>query len=53
MQKSLHFWQIVPRGLGELISSLDPSRSRRVMEAMFKMAELDIRKLKQAAKGIE
>ena len=44
-------WQIVPTVLGELLSSRDAEKSRRVMQAMLKMVKLDIRKLKQAAKG--
>ena len=44
-------WQIVPTVLGELMSSKDPAKSQRVMEAMLKMVKLDIKKLKQAAKG--
>ena len=44
-------WQIVPTVLGELLSSKDAAKSQRVMEAMLKMVKLDIKKLKQAAKG--
>ena len=44
-------WQIVPTILGELLSSKDQVKSQRVMEAMLKMVKLDIKKLKQAAKG--
>ena len=44
-------WQIVPTILGELMSDKDKAKSQRVMEAMLKMVKLDIRKLKQAAKG--
>jgi len=44
-------WQIVPTILGELLSSKDAAKSQRVMEAMLKMVKLDIKKLKQAAKG--
>ena len=44
-------WQIVPTILGELMSSKDAAKSQRVMEAMLKMVKLDIKKLKQAAKG--
>ena len=46
-------WQIVPTVLGELMSSKDPAKTQRVMEAMLKMVKLDISKLKQAAKGRE
>ncbi len=44
-------WQIVPTVLGELLSNKDAAKSQRVMQAMLKMVKLDIRKLKQAAKG--
>ncbi len=44
-------WQIVPAVLSELMSSKDAAKSHRVMEAMLKMVKLDIKKLKQAAKG--
>jgi predicted 3-demethylubiquinone-9 3-methyltransferase (glyoxalase superfamily) len=44
-------WQVVPTVLGELMSSKDPAKSERVMNAMLKMVKLDIRKLKAAAKG--
>src|SRR6266567_7719033 len=44
-------WQIVPTILGELLSDKDAAKSQRVMQAMLKMVKLDIKKLKQAAKG--
>jgi predicted 3-demethylubiquinone-9 3-methyltransferase (glyoxalase superfamily) len=44
-------WQIVPTVLGELMSDKDGAKSQRVMRAMLKMVKLDIKKLKQAAKG--
>jgi predicted 3-demethylubiquinone-9 3-methyltransferase (glyoxalase superfamily) len=44
-------WQIVPTVLGDLLSGKDPASSHRVMQAMLKMIKLDIKKLKQAAKG--
>lgn len=44
-------WQIVPTVLNELMGSKDAAKSQRVMEAMLKMVKLDIKKLKQAAKG--
>ena len=44
-------WQIVPTVLGELMSDKDTAKSQRVMQAMLKMVKLDIKKLKQAAKG--
>jgi predicted 3-demethylubiquinone-9 3-methyltransferase (glyoxalase superfamily) len=44
-------WQIVPTVLGELLSDKDAAKAQRAMEAMLKMVKLDIKKLKQAAKG--
>jgi predicted 3-demethylubiquinone-9 3-methyltransferase (glyoxalase superfamily) len=44
-------WQIVPTVLGELLSDKDTAKAHRVMQAMLKMVKLDIKKLKQAAKG--
>ena len=44
-------WQVVPKILGELMTSRNAAKSQRVMEAMLKMVKLDIRKLKDAAKG--
>jgi predicted 3-demethylubiquinone-9 3-methyltransferase (glyoxalase superfamily) len=44
-------WQIVPPILSELLNDEDDKKSNRVMQAMLKMTKLDIRKLKQAAKG--
>jgi predicted 3-demethylubiquinone-9 3-methyltransferase (glyoxalase superfamily) len=44
-------WQIVPPILGELLNDEDDKKSNRVMQAMLKMTKLDIKKLKQAAKG--
>jgi len=43
--------QIVPPILGELLNDEDDKKSNRVMQAMLKMTKLDIKKLKQAAKG--
>ncbi len=44
-------WQIVPKALGKLLGSGDAAQSERVMQALLKMAKLDIKKLKQAAKS--
>ena len=44
-------WQIVPTALSKLLSSKDPQKSRRVMEAMLKMVKLDIKTLEEAAEG--
>jgi predicted 3-demethylubiquinone-9 3-methyltransferase (glyoxalase superfamily) len=44
-------WQIVPRALPELLGDPDPVKSRRVMEAMFKMKKIDIKALQEAYAG--
>ena len=44
-------WQIVPRGLDEMMRDPDPSRSRRVMEAVLTMKKLDIAALQRAYAG--
>jgi predicted 3-demethylubiquinone-9 3-methyltransferase (glyoxalase superfamily) len=44
-------WQVVPTDLGELMSSKDAAKSQRVMHAMLQMVKLDVKKLKDAAKG--
>jgi len=41
-------WQVVPKALGEMMKSGTPAQSQNVMEAMMKMAKLDIATLKQA-----
>lgn len=42
-------WQIVPRGLIELLSDPDRGRSSRATQAMFGMSKLDIAELHRAA----
>jgi predicted 3-demethylubiquinone-9 3-methyltransferase (glyoxalase superfamily) len=44
-------WQIIPRGLGEMLSDPDPARSERVMKAMLQMDKIDVRGLKRAYAG--
>ncbi|MCP5381578.1 MAG: VOC family protein [Kordiimonadaceae bacterium] len=41
-------WQVVPRTLGELMSSAAPEKAERVMTEMLKMTKMDIEKLKNA-----
>lgn len=41
-------WQIVPTILPEMLQDKDPERAKRVMQAMLKMVNLDIKVLKQA-----
>jgi predicted 3-demethylubiquinone-9 3-methyltransferase (glyoxalase superfamily) len=44
-------WQIVPTTLSKLLSSKDPEKSKRVIQAMMKMVKLDIKTLEEAAEG--
>jgi len=44
-------WQVVPNRLIELIQSPDPAKSKRVMEAMFKMKKIDIATIEAAARA--
>jgi predicted 3-demethylubiquinone-9 3-methyltransferase (glyoxalase superfamily) len=44
-------WQIVPRGLGEMLSDRDPARSGRALQAMLGMKKLDIAALRRAYEG--
>jgi len=41
-------WQIVPASLGEMMSDKDPSRSKRVTDALLKMVKLDVAALEKA-----
>jgi predicted 3-demethylubiquinone-9 3-methyltransferase (glyoxalase superfamily) len=43
-------WQISPRRLGEMMKDKDPTRARRVAEAMLKMVKFDIAELERAYK---
>jgi predicted 3-demethylubiquinone-9 3-methyltransferase (glyoxalase superfamily) len=45
------FWQIVPKDIIKLISSKDPAKVDRVMQAVMDSVKLDIKKIKAAAKG--
>ncbi|MCW3010688.1 MAG: hypothetical protein JWO90_1092 [Solirubrobacterales bacterium] len=44
-------WQIVPKGMDDLLSDDDPERARRAMEVMFTMKKLDAAALRRAADG--
>jgi len=46
-------WQIVPTALPELLSSPDPERAQRVMQAMLQMKKIDIDELRAAAEQVE
>ena len=42
-------WQVVPEGLGELISDRDPARVRRALQALLTMKKLDLAAMRKAA----
>ena len=44
-------WQIIPKALGEMLSSPDPEKSQRAMKAMLQMGKIDIQTLKRAYEG--
>lgn len=45
-------WQIVPRQLGEMLSSPDRARAGRAMEAMLEMSKIDLAALRRAFDGV-
>lgn len=44
-------WQVVPTGMFELLSDLDPVKAQRAMKAMLSMQKLDIAALRRAHAG--
>lgn len=42
-------WQIIPRGIDELLTDPDPERANRVMQALLVMSKLNIAELHAAA----
>jgi predicted 3-demethylubiquinone-9 3-methyltransferase (glyoxalase superfamily) len=44
-------WQVIPKGLIEMIGDADPEKARRTSEAMFTMKKLDIAALRRAYDG--
>ncbi len=42
-------WQVVPRGLAEIMNNPDPLKANRAMQAMLSMKKLDIQALQDAA----
>jgi predicted 3-demethylubiquinone-9 3-methyltransferase (glyoxalase superfamily) len=44
-------WQIIPEGLGRMLSDPDRVKSKRVMQAMLQMKKIEIKALQQAYEG--
>jgi predicted 3-demethylubiquinone-9 3-methyltransferase (glyoxalase superfamily) len=44
-------WQIIPKQMGELLSSSDKEKAGRAMQAMLQMKKIDIKKLQEAYEG--
>ncbi len=44
-------WQIIPKQLGELLSSTDKEKAGRAMQAMLQMKKIDVKKLQEAYDG--
>jgi predicted 3-demethylubiquinone-9 3-methyltransferase (glyoxalase superfamily) len=41
-------WQIIPKGLGQMLNDPNPARAQRVMQAMLKMNKIDLAGLEAA-----
>jgi len=44
-------WQIIPTALGRMLQDKDPTKAKRVMDAMLKMQKIDIAGLQRAYDG--
>ncbi|MDD5206446.1 MAG: VOC family protein [Desulfobacterales bacterium] len=44
-------WQVIPKGLNELLSDPDSEKSQRAMKAMLRMKKIDMGKIRQAYEG--
>ena len=44
-------WQIIPNSLGRMMGSGEPARTKQMVDAMFQMEKLDVRKLEEAFNG--
>ena len=44
-------WQVVPKGMGELMAGPDPEAAKRGMAAVLKMTKLEIDVIRAAARG--
>jgi predicted 3-demethylubiquinone-9 3-methyltransferase (glyoxalase superfamily) len=45
-------WQVVPKGMAEVMGDPDPERANRAMQAMLQMRKLDLEALRRAADGV-
>jgi len=44
-------WQVVPEGLGQLMSDPNPARAKRAVQALMQMKKLDLAAMRAAAQG--
>jgi predicted 3-demethylubiquinone-9 3-methyltransferase (glyoxalase superfamily) len=44
-------WQVIPKGMIELVTDADPERAKRATEAMLAMRKLDIETIRRAHAG--
>lgn len=44
-------WQVVPKGMNEMLTDDDPEKAKRALRAMLQMKKIDIQKLKEAFEG--
>ena len=44
-------WQVVPRGMAEMLKDLESAAAKRAMAAVLKMKKLDIAELQKAYEG--
>lgn len=45
------WWQVVPEGMGALLTDPDPGRAQRAMQAMMTMKRIDLAAIEAAANG--
>ena len=45
-------WQVVPKGMEEMLDDADPERARRAMQAMLGMGKIDLAAMRRAADGV-
>ena len=45
------WWQVVPEGMGALLTDPDPGRAQRAMQAMMTMKKIDLAAVEAAANG--